>query len=128
MPGHLSVYNPPFSSLHPMVPPTTPALPMQPLKYPLIVEWPTYCDGHLQCAGEDFTSIMPKFDKEGLWCLHQLISDNITVEKLSDWLGIGKGMADLIIRYAEEDIAAIHAGGFQMLSGGHAQNTMQLPK
>jgi hypothetical protein len=60
--------------------------------------------------------------------LHQLTGDHITVEKLSEWLGIRKGTADLILRYAEEDILAIHGGVFQMLFGAgssQGQNLMQ---
>jgi hypothetical protein len=36
------------------------------------------------------------------------------VEKLSDWLGIGKGMANLLIRYAEEDVKLLKNGEFTM--------------
>jgi len=73
---------------------------------------------------------VPKFDKEGFRRLNQLTGDRITVEKLSEWLGIGKGTADLILRYAEEDITAIQvcAGAFQMPLGGvigHGQNSIQ---
>ena len=38
----------------------------------------------------------------------------MSVEKLSDWLNIGKGTADLIIQYAEEDMELIKAGMFSM--------------
>ena len=50
------------------------------------------------------------------------------MEKLSEWLSIGKGTADLILRYAEEDIAAIHVGAFQMplsTSSIYGQGPMQ---
>jgi endonuclease III-like uncharacterized protein len=38
----------------------------------------------------------------------------MTVENLSNWLGIGKGTADLIIQYAEEDMALVRDGKFTM--------------
>jgi len=113
-----------------MVPPTTSAaaaLPMQSIDYPMIPKWLAYCNNHPQCSGEDFNSLVPKFNEKGFRCLHQLTGDCITVEKLSEWLGIGKGTADLILRYAEEDVVAICAGVFQMPYGcsGHGQNLMQ---
>ena len=132
------VYHPPFGPfphalLHPqqyVVPPTMSVPPIQPIDYPLIAEWLGQCDSNPQRTGEDFASLVPKFDKEGFRRLHQLTGDRITVEKLSEWLGIGKGTADLILRYAEEDITAIQvrAGAFQMPLGGvssHGQNFAQ---
>jgi hypothetical protein len=38
----------------------------------------------------------------------------MTVENLSNWFGIGKGIADLIIQYAEEDMASVADGNFTM--------------
>ena len=126
--GQVPMYNQPLPPLHPqqyMVPP------MQPLNYPMIAEWLALCDNHPQHSGEDFSSLVPKFDKEGFQCLHQLTGDCITVEKLSEWLDIGKGTADLILGYAEEDIAAIRAGAFQIpfgATGSHGENLMQSQK
>jgi hypothetical protein len=122
--GHVPIYNPPFPPLQPqhyMVPPIMPALPTQSVEYPMIAEWLTYCDNHPQRSGEDFSSLMPKFDDEGFRRLYQLTGDRITVEKLSEWLGIRKGTADLILRYAEEDIVVIRAGVFHPFTG-HGQN------
>ena len=119
--GQAPIYHPPFPLPHPqlyMVPLMTSVLPTPPIKYPLIAEWLVQCDDHPQCSSEDFTNLVPKFDKEGFRRLHQLTGGRITVEKLSEWLGIGKGTADLILRYAEEDIAAIRARAFQMPPGG----------
>jgi hypothetical protein len=109
-----------------MVPPTTSVPQMQPVSYPMIAEWLVFCDNHPQRSGEDFGSLMPKFDEEGFRCLHQLTGDRITIEKLSDWLGIGKGTADLILGYAEEDIAAIRAGTLRIPGnvGSSSQNLM----
>ena len=41
----------------------------------------------------------------------------MSVEKLSDWLSIGKGTADLLIQYAEEDMGLVNAGTFSMVLG-----------
>jgi hypothetical protein len=38
----------------------------------------------------------------------------MSVENLSNWLEIGKGTADLIIQYAEEDMALVRDGKFTM--------------
>ena len=38
----------------------------------------------------------------------------MTVENLSNWLEIGKGTADLIIHYAEEDMVLVRDGKFTM--------------
>jgi hypothetical protein len=81
----------------------------------MIPAWLTYCDQHPQRRGEDFSSHASKFDKEGYRRIHQLTGDRITVEKLSDWLSIGKGIADLLIRYAEEDVELVKAGTFSMV-------------
>lgn len=38
----------------------------------------------------------------------------MSIEKLSDWLGIGKGTAQIIIEYADEDMVSVHEGTFTM--------------
>ena len=38
----------------------------------------------------------------------------MSVENLSSWLHIGKGTADLIIQYTEEDMALVRDGKFAM--------------
>ena len=101
---------------------------MLPANYPLISEWLAFCDNHPQRSGEDFSNLASKFALEGFSRLHQLISNRITLEKLSEWFSIGKGMADLILRYAEEDVVAIRAEVFQMPLGAsniHGQDPMQ---
>ena len=39
----------------------------------------------------------------GPW-INQLTRNHISVEKLSTWLNIGKGTANLLIQYAKEDM------------------------
>jgi len=125
--GQAPIYNPQFPLLHPhqyMIPPMTSVPPTQPqaVEYPMIADWLALCDLHPQRSSENFSCLGTKFDQEGFQHLHQLTGEHITVEKLSEWLDIGKGTADLLLRYAEEDTAAIHAGAFQML---HGQNLIQ---
>jgi len=38
----------------------------------------------------------------------------MSVEDLSKWLGIGKGTADFIIQYADEDVALHNKGELKM--------------
>ena len=107
----------------------TPVPPMwpEPVNYPDISEWLVHCNNHPQRSGENFSNLVPTFDHEGFQRLQQLTEDWISIKKLSAWLSIGKGTADLIIRYAEEDIMAIHAGTFQIscgAGGSHGQDAM----
>ena len=89
-----------------------PPVPNPSVEYPKIVAWLAHCNRHPSHSGEDFSELLPKFDKEGFRCIHQLTGNQITVEKLAEWVGIGKGTADLLIRYAEEDIELVKAGRF----------------
>jgi len=88
----------------------------------MIADWLALCDLYPQRSGENFSCLGTKFDQEGFRRLHQLTGECITVEKLLEWLDIGKGTADLLLRYVEEDTAAIRAGAFQM---PHGQNLTQ---
>jgi hypothetical protein len=86
--------------------------------YPLILPWLAYCDSHPGRTGDNFSSYAWKFETEGYRRINQLTSDSADrlslIEKLSSWLSIGKGIADLLTRYAEEDIALIKKGTFSM--------------
>lgn len=96
-------------------PPPGPSAPKQAIKYPMILAWLKYCDWHPQHCREDFSNHVLKFNKEGYHCIHWLTGDQIMVEKLSDWLNIGKGMVDLLICYAEEDVELMKADAFTMV-------------
>lgn len=84
------------------------------INYPKICEWLLYCDTHPQRSGEDLAAHAEKFDREGYRRINQLARTRVSIEKLSEWLGIGKGTADLLIQYAEEDIELVKAGNFSM--------------
>jgi hypothetical protein len=80
-----------------------PTLPPRPVKGPRILEWLRYCNcipGH---NGEALFSLAYKFDKQGYQTIDQLTRNWMSVENLSNWLHIGRGTADLIIQYTEED-------------------------
>lgn len=85
------------------------------VEYPKIADWLKYCDLHPDRRGEDFSVHQLKFDQEGYRRINQLVGNRMTVEKLSEWLGIGKGTADLLIQYAEEDMELVRGGTFSMV-------------
>ena len=92
--------------------PPQPALPKT--EVPKIRAWLDYCDRHPDRQGEHFGAHGRKFDEEGYRRINQLTGERISVEKLSNWLGIGKGTADLLIQYAGEDMKLVEAGTFSM--------------
>lgn len=82
--------------------------------YPNIADWLNYCDRHPDRAGEDFKTHIAAFNQHGYRRMNQLTGSRMTVEKLSQWLSIGVGTADLLIQYAKEDVALIKNGLFSM--------------
>lgn len=86
------------------------------LDYPRIPAWLDYCDRHPDRCSENFSAYADTFNAEGYRRINQLTRDHISVENLSAWLGIGKGTADLLIGYAEEDVELLKAGKFTMTS------------
>jgi hypothetical protein len=89
-------------------------MPPRHVRGPRILDWLGYCDclpGH---DGEFFSRLADKFDQEGYRTIDQLTGSRMSVENLSNWLEIGKGTADLIIQYAEEDMALVRDGKFTM--------------
>jgi hypothetical protein len=106
----------PGMNVPPPVPNLTPAAPQQSsnVEYPQIGTWLMYCDRHPARSGENFNAYAQKFSDEGYRRINQLIGARISVEKLATWLGIGKGTADLLIQYAEEDVELVKAGSFVM--------------
>jgi hypothetical protein len=99
--------------------------PADKIEFPAILPWLEHCDRHPDRQGENFRAHGWKFNKEGYCRLHQLTGDRISVEKLSDWLDIGKGTADLLIRYAEEDVELVKARQFVMISGDDGEGSDQ---
>jgi hypothetical protein len=109
----LSFPQPPGSHAH-GIPQPNPTLPLRPVKGPHIAEWLQYCNcipGH---DGKAFFSLAYKFDEQGYQTIDQLTRNQMLVQNLSNWLHIGRGTADLIIQYAEEDMALVREGKFTM--------------
>jgi hypothetical protein len=115
-PAHTWYPQPAPPNLNPAIPagihPPPPILPKTDV--PKIRAWLDYCDRHPERQGEDFGAHGDRFDEEGYRRISQLTGERISVEKLSKWLGIGKGTADLLIQYAEEDMELVKAGTFSM--------------
>lgn len=105
---HMDALGPP-AGLQPV-----PAAATAAVVYPTIADWLNYCDNHPDRAGEDFKGHITAFDRHGYRRMNQLTGPRVSVEKLSGWLSIGVGTADLLIQYAEEDVALIKRGLFSM--------------
>ena len=69
------------------------------IDYPQITAWLQYCDNHASRSGEDFCLLARKFSDQGYRRIHQLTSRRI-----------GKGTADLLIEYADEDAELVESG------------------
>jgi hypothetical protein len=85
------------------------------INYPAIATWFAYCDKHPDRCGENFSTLAEMFDKKGYCHVDQLASDCTSMEKLSDWLGIRKGTADLLIHYADKDVKLLKSRVFTMM-------------
>ena len=55
-----------------------------------------------------------KLTEQGFFEIDQLTRDRISHSDLAQCLGIGVGIAALIVRYVEEDVARVRAGTFDM--------------
>jgi hypothetical protein len=82
--------------------------------FPRIDKWLKYCDRHRDRAGDNLSSYIDSFSHEGYTRINQLTGDRVSVKDLSDWLSLGKGTVDLLMRYAEQDVEAINQGEFDM--------------
>ncbi|KAI9453000.1 hypothetical protein F5148DRAFT_1152061 [Russula earlei] len=85
------------------------------IEVPKIGTWLVYCDMHPDCKGDNFSQYADTFHEEGYHHINQLVGDHMDVEKLSRWLNIGKGTADLLIQYVEEDMVLVNTGSFSMV-------------
>ena len=84
------------------------------VKGPIISTWLRYCDSHPNHRGENLAALTSNFDAQGYWTIDQLTSARMSIENLSSWVKIGKGTADYIIQYANEDMALVNEGKFAM--------------
>ena len=58
------------------------------------------------------TALTGNFDEQGYQTINQLTSACMSIENLSSWIKIGKGTADYIIQYVDEDMALVNDGKF----------------
>lgn len=93
---------------------TAQSAPQKYIRGPRILPWLQYCDRFPGREGENFSALAGQFDKEGYRTIDQLTGSRMSVENLSNWFGIGKGVADRIIQYAEEDMTLVIDGNFTM--------------
>jgi hypothetical protein len=98
----------------PIMPAQNPTIPPRSVKGPAISTWLQYCDSLPIRQGENFVELAGKFGEQGYRTIDQLTSSRVSIENLSGWLGIGKGTADYIIQYADEDMVLVRNGRFTM--------------
>jgi hypothetical protein len=96
------------------MPAQNPTIPLRSVKGPAISTWLQYCDSLPIRQGENFVELAGKFGEQGYRTIDQLMSSRVSIENLSGWLGIGKGTADYIIQYADEDMVLVRNGKFTM--------------
>jgi len=99
---------------HPFASQQNLTMPPRSVRGPAISAWLQYCDRHPTHQGENFAFLAAKFDEQGYRTIDQLTGSRMTVENLSGWLSIGKGTADYIIQYADEDMVLVRNGKFTM--------------
>jgi len=109
----------PFPGVHGMPPnlPTNaqsvPAIPT-PSPVPKLAAWLEYCDQHVDRSGDNLVQYKDQFEAEGFRRLDQLFGNIVSVEDISRWLSIKKGVAVTILNYANDDMALVRAGKFTM--------------
>ena len=96
-------------------PPIQPAVPtIKATDIPKVEPWLEYCDKHPNRSGDNLADLAWHFERESFHRIDQFVGASVSVEKLSEWLGIGKGKAILVIKYAEEDMELVRRGAFKM--------------
>ena len=121
-PGYMQQHGwpgqPPPAGFHPnMMPGFQQPAPIVPTtKGPTICDWLDHCDHLPDCQAPLFFTLLEKFRRQGYQTIDQLTSSRVTVADLSSWLDIGKGTADLIIAYADQDMALVRNGMFKLES------------
>jgi hypothetical protein len=82
--------------------------------FPDVGDWVLYCDRRPKRTRAKLGELREKLLRQCFFEIDQLMKDCISHSELSECLGIGMGLAALIIRYAEEDVAQVCAGTFNM--------------
>jgi hypothetical protein len=84
------------------------------ITFPDVGDWARYCDTIPKRDRIKLGKLSKKLDDQGFFEIDQLTGDRISHSDLSTALGIGLGVAALIVKYAEEDVAQVRAGTFNM--------------
>ena len=84
------------------------------ITFPDIGNWAIYRDTIEKRRQANIGKLSDKLIEEGFFEIDQLTSERISHADLAQSLGIGIGLAALIIRFAEEDVAQVRAGTFNM--------------
>ena len=85
------------------------------VKGPAIFTWLQYCDSHPNHGGDNLAALTTNFKAQGYQTIDQLTSGCISIENLLSWINIGKGTADYIVQYADEDMVLVNDGKFTMV-------------
>lgn len=92
----------------------TPAVANADIVFPDVSDWAVYYNGILRCCQAQLGTVSNKLVDQGFFEIDQLTEDCISHNNLVQSLGIGIGIAALIIRYADKDIAKVQAGTLNM--------------
>lgn len=79
-----------------------------------VADWVIYCDSIPKRRRAKIGTLGDKMVQEGFFEIDQLIGSRISHIDLAQSLGIGVGLAALIVRFAEEDVAQVRTGTFNM--------------
>jgi hypothetical protein len=82
--------------------------------FPDVGDWTTYCDTIPKRRRAQLGTYRDTLIRQGFFEIDQLTGDRISHADLAQCLGVGVGIAALIVRYAEEDVAQVRAGTFNM--------------
>jgi hypothetical protein len=84
------------------------------ITFPDVSDWAKYCDSIPKRQRAQLSKLSNKLTEQGFFEIDQLTGDRISHSDLAQSLGIGVGIAALIVRYAEEDVARVRAGTLHM--------------
>ena len=99
------VHHPNHPTSNPADPAAPPAVDTDDTIYPDVSDWALYCDKQPKCSRAQVGTLCSKLTEQGFFNIDQLTSNRIGQRDLSFGLEIGIGLAALIIRYADEDVA-----------------------
>ena len=74
-------------------------------------------------SGDNLAALATNFDAQGYWTIDQLTSGRISIKNLSSWMNIGKGTANYIIQYADEDMVLTNDGKLTMADLPNVDNS-----